>query len=165
MASFTTVFHDIQDVALYSERIEYEYPERGGSSEVIAQIQRMELLGKGDAQGQLASERGGERFSKRGAVLRVDVPLGRSHFWEDEAGGRVSFERGEPAENYGIMGAGFVDLARTAQWQEGALLLVKTRGGGEVDLRGATVTEERIDLDLEYQPLSPISFEIRLRRA
>lgn len=65
---------------------------RGGLSEVIAQIQRMEFSGRGHAQGELEPKPSGERFSERSVTLRVDLPLGRSHFWEDEAGGRTTLQ-------------------------------------------------------------------------
>lgn len=72
---------------------------RGGLSEVIAQIQRMELSGRGHAQGELEPKPSGERFSERSVTLRVDLPLGRSHFWEDEAGVGPRSNRSPPKRN------------------------------------------------------------------
>jgi len=111
MARFTMIFARLEEVALYAERKEVEFPVREGITEVLATIQRIELQGIGHAQGLLDS---GERFNELNVRVRVDAPLGQSHQWVDPAGGERFFHTEYHADHFTIMGQGMMDMAMRA---------------------------------------------------
>lgn len=160
MARFTMIFARLEEVALYAERKEVEFPVRDGITEVLATIQRIVLVGFGHAQGILDS---GERFSELNLQVRVDAPLGQSHQWVDPAGGERFFHAEYHADHFAIMGQGMVDMALRAQTHNHLELWVKNRWDQQVRLRRPPILAERIVLDLAYFP-DTSGLEFMLRR-